>query len=321
MQQITIGENEAGQRFDKMLAKFLNKAPKSFVYKMLRKKNITLNGQKASGSEKLQTGDKVSLFLSDETIAKFSDRHFQCTGEKLDIIYEDNHIVLINKPAGMLSQKASDKDVSLVEHFITYLIQSGQLTEEALQTFRPSVCNRLDRNTSGIVAAGKSLAGLQELSRLFKDRSLGKYYLCLVNGLVEQPSHIRGFLKKNTRTNQVEITQREDTGSTAIETEFVPLKTGQNVTLLEVHLITGKTHQIRAHLASIGHPILGDSKYGNPGVNGLYRRKYGLSHQLLHAYRLTFPVLEGALSNLSGREFKAELPRQFQNIANKETSM
>jgi 23S rRNA pseudouridine955/2504/2580 synthase len=319
MQQIMIGENEAGQRFDKMLAKYLNKAPKSFVYKMLRKKNITLNGQKASGSEKLQTGDKVTLFLSDETIAKFSDTHFQCTGEKLDIIYEDNNIVLINKPAGMLSQKASDKDVSLVEHFITYLIQSGQLTEEALQTFRPSVCNRLDRNTSGIVAAGKSLAGLQELSRLFKDRSLGKYYLCLVNGLVEQPSHIRGFLKKNTRTNQVEITQKEDTGSTAIETEFVPLKTGQNVTLLEVHLITGKTHQIRAHLASIGHPILGDSKYGNPRINGLYSRKYGLSHQLLHAYRLTFPVLEGALSNLSGREFTAELPRQFQNIVNKET--
>lgn len=321
MQQIMIGENEARQRFDKMLAKYLNKAPKSFVYKMLRKKNITLNGQKASGSEKLQTGDKVTLFLSDETIAKFSDTHFQCTGEKLDIIYEDNNIVLINKPAGMLSQKASDKDVSLVEHFITYLIQSGQLTEEALQTFRPSVCNRLDRNTSGIVAAGKSLAGLQELSRLFKDRSLGKYYLCLVNGLVEQPSHIRGFLKKNTRTNQVEITQKEDTGSTAIETEFVPLKTGQNVTLLEVHLITGKTHQIRAHLASIGHPILGDSKYGNPRINGLYSRKYGLSHQLLHAYRLTFPVLEGALSNLSGREFMAELPRQFQNIVNKETSM
>lgn len=316
MQQITIGENEAGQRFDKMLAKYLNKAPKSFLYKMLRKKNITLNGQKASGSEKLQTRDKVSLFLSDETIAKFSDSHFQCTNEKLDIIYEDNHIVLINKPAGMLSQKASDKDVSLVEHFITYLIQSGQLTEEALQTFRPSVCNRLDRNTSGIVAAGKSLAGLQELSRIFKDRSLGKYYLCLVNGLVKQPSHIRGFLKKNTQTNQVEITQKEDTGSTAIETEFVPLKTGQNVTLLEVHLITGKTHQIRAHLASVGHPILGDSKYGNPGVNSLYSRKYRLSHQLLHAYRITFPVLEGALSNLSGREFKAELPRQFQTIIN-----
>lgn len=316
MQQIMIGQNEAGQRFDKMLAKYLNKAPKSFVYKMLRKKNITLNGQKASGSEKLQTGDKVNLFLSDETIAKFSDRHFQYTNEKLDIIYEDNHIVLINKPAGMLSQKASDKDVSLVEHFITYLIQSGHLTEEALQTFRPSVCNRLDRNTSGIVAAGKSLAGLQELSRLFKDRSLGKYYLCLVNGLVEQPSHIRGFLKKDERTNQVEITQNEYTGSTPIETEFVPLKTGQNATLLEVHLITGKTHQIRAHLASIGHPILGDFKYGNPGVNGLCSRKYGLSHQLLHAYRLTFPVLEGALSNLSGGEFTAELPRQFQNIAN-----
>ncbi|CUX44168.1 Ribosomal large subunit pseudouridine synthase C [Clostridium sp. C105KSO13] len=298
-----------------MLAKYLNKAPKSFLYKMLRKKNITLNGKKATGSEKLQSGDEVKLFLSDETIAGFKESHFQFTDEKLDILYEDENIALINKPAGMLSQKASPEDVSLVEHFITYLIQSGQLTEEAMRAFRPSVCNRLDRNTSGIVAAGKSLAGLQELSSLFKDRTIGKYYLCLVEGCVEQPSYIRGFLKKNSRTNQVQITEKDFTGSSAIETEFVPLKTGSDTTLLEVHLITGKTHQIRAHLASAGHPILGDYKYGNPKVNGICRAKYGLTHQLLHAYRITFPHLEGALSHLSGRQFTAALPQYFQKIA------
>ena len=315
MQKITIGENEAGQRFDKMLAKYLNKAPKSFLYKMLRKKNIILNGRKASGSEKLQTGDEVKLFLSDETIAGFSQNHFQCTDQKLDILYEDENIALINKPAGMLSQKASPEDVSLVEHFITYLVQSGQLTKEAMRTFHPSVCNRLDRNTSGIVAAGKSMAGLQDLSRLFKDRTIGKYYLCLVDGRVEYSSHIRGYLKKNNRTNQVEISEKEKPGSSAIETEFSPFKTGADTTLLEVHLITGKTHQIRAHLASVGHPILGDQKYGDSKLNDTCCRKYNLNHQLLHAYKITFPQLDGALSNLSGQEFFADLPLHFQRIA------
>ncbi len=298
-----------------MLAKYLNKAPKSFLYKMLRKKNITLNGQKAAGSEKLHIGDEVKLFLSDETITGFSDRHFQCRPEKLDIFYEDENIALINKPAGMLSQKTSPDDVSLVEHFITYLIQSGQLTEEGMRTFRPSVCNRLDRNTSGIIAAGKSLTGLQDLSRLFKDRSIGKYYLCLVDGRLEHSSHIGGFLKKNSQTNRVKISQKEETGSSVIETEFVPLKTGADTTLLEVHLITGKTHQIRAHLASVGHPILGDYKYGGRKINDFCRTEYGLTHQLLHAYRITFPSLEGALSNLSGKEFFAEPPQYFQRIA------
>lgn len=300
---------------DKMLAKYLNKAPKSFLYKMLRKKNIILNGRKASGSEKLRTGDEVKLFLSDETIAGFSENHFQCTDQKLDILYEDENIALINKPAGMLSQKASPDDVSLVEHFITYLIQSGQLTGEAMRTFHPSVCNRLDRNTSGIVAAGKSMAGLQDLSRLFKDRTIGKYYLCLVDGRVERPSHICGYLKKNNRTNQVEISEKEKPGSSAIKTEFSPLKTGADTTLLEVHLITGKTHQIRAHLASVGHPILGDRKYGDSKLNDACRRKYDLNHQLLHAYKIIFPQLEGTLSNLSGKEFFADLPQGFQKIA------
>ena len=156
MQEIKITEQEAGQRFDKLLGKYLNKAPKSFLYKMLRKKNITLNGKKASGNEKLAKGDCVKLFLSDETIQKFSEAFSGYTNVSLDILYEDADIILINKPVGMLSQKAARSDESLVEHLISYLIQSHALTEEDLRTFRPSICNRLDRNTSGIVAAGKS---------------------------------------------------------------------------------------------------------------------------------------------------------------------
>ena len=189
MKEIIITSREAGQRLDKYLGKYLREAPKSFIYKMLRKKNITLNGKKADGSEKVQEQDVVRLYFAEDTLNKFTgikekqDRKiWPC--RKLDIIYEDEQVCLINKPAGMLSQKAKPEDVSLVEYFIGYLLQSGQITEQELARFQPSVCNRLDRNTSGIVAAGKTMAGLQELSRLFHDRTMHKYYRCLVKGQI-----------------------------------------------------------------------------------------------------------------------------------------
>lgn len=335
MRHITIGENEAGQRMDKMLAKYLREAPKSFLYKMLRKKNITLNGKKASGNEQLKKGDEVKFFLSEETILKFlgsshkknvkglvlsksqeaSSRSDNPLQKEPEILYEDKNVVLFNKPVGILSQKAEEGDISLVEYLISHLLATESLKEEALQTFRPSVCNRLDRNTSGLVAAGKSFAGLQELSRLFKERSLGKYYLCLVSKRVDRASHIEGFLRKNSLDNKVEVTCEQAEGSTPIETTYEPLVLGDQVSLVKVHLLTGKTHQIRAHLASIGHPIVGDMKYGDKRVNSYFRRQYGLRHQLLHAYLLAFPKIEGALSNLSGKEFTAPLPLEFEKIA------
>ena len=187
MKEFTINANEAGQRFDKYLGKLLREAPKSFCYKMLRKKNITLNGGKATGAEKLNTGDRIKLFLSDETFDKFAgaDTKPARAHHVLDIVYEDDNILLINKPVGMLSQPADGKEPSLVEFLTGYLLETGAVTEESLHTFRPSVCNRLDRNTSGIVAAGKSLAGLQELSLLFHDRGLHKFYRCLVQGSIK----------------------------------------------------------------------------------------------------------------------------------------
>ena len=315
MQEIKITEQEAGQRFDKLLGKYLNKAPKSFLYKMLRKKNITLNGKKASGNEKLVKGDCVKLFLSDETIQKFSEVFSGYTNVDLDIIYEDEDIILINKPVGMLSQKADKTDASLVEHLISYLIQTHALTQEDLRTFRPSVCNRLDRNTSGIVAAGKSMIGLQSLSQMFHDRTIGKYYLCLTAGRIERSSRVEGWLIKNERTNRVEVCYEEVPGSVRIITEYLPLKCHNDVTLLQVHLITGKTHQIRAHLASIGHPLLGDHKYGLPNINREYEQKYQLQFQLLHAARLQFPVCTKALSSVSEKEFQAPLPELFCRIA------
>ena len=320
MQELKITENEAGQRLDKFLLKYMSRAPKSFIYKMLRKKNITLNGKKAQGNEQLRQGDAVKLFLSDDTIGKFSETRTAGYAEtELDILYEDKHTIFINKPAGMLSQKAAAEDVSLVEHLIAYLLKTGQISEEALATFRPSVCNRLDRNTSGIVAAGKSLAALQQLSAMFRERSLKKYYLCLVHGRVTEARRISGFLSKDERTNRVRVQRAGERRSpqkeeARIETEYRPLRSGDGVTLLEVHLITGKTHQIRAHLAAEGHPIIGDYKYGMRSVNDSFKREYGLSTQLLHSCRLCFPECTGALSELSGREITAPVPDLFRRI-------
>ena len=319
MREIIINSNEAGQRFDKFLGKYLSEASMGFLFKMLRKKNITLNGKKATGKEKLNKGDSVKLFLSDETIEKFSGKvDIKLYDKKLDIIYEDENVLLINKPAGMLSQKAQQLDVSVVEYLISYLIKSEQLNEKDLKTFHPSVCNRLDRNTSGLIAAGKSLVGLQELSRMFKDRSMGKYYLCIVSGIVDKPSRIKGYLCKDEKTNKVTVLNEQNEDSSYIETAYRPIKSGDNVTLLEVLLVTGKTHQIRAHLASIGHPLIGDTKYGNRHVNDEFKKKYGLKNHLLHSYRIVFPKLEGPLENLSNKEFKAGLSKEFKNIGVKE---
>lgn len=314
MKEIIIAENEAGQRLDKFLAKYLNEAPKSFFYKMLRKKNIVLNGKKATGNEKLNVGDSVKLFLADETIEKFSSNQIQKASTNLDIIYEDEHMLLINKPVGMLSQKAEQKDESLVEYLITYLLDTGSITKEELRTFHPSICNRLDRNTSGIVAAGKSLAGLQKLSELFKDRTLKKYYRCLVKGEVKENQYIKGYLYKDEKSNKVTVLANARKDSLPIETEYRPISVYDGCTLLEVHLITGRTHQIRAHLASVGHPIIGDYKYGNKRINDIFKKEFGLESQLLHAYRLEFPKLDGALSKVSEKMFIAEIPSLFENI-------
>jgi len=314
MQQIEITAGEAGQRFSKMLERYLSEASKSFIYKMLRKKNITLNGKRASGNEKLEAGDQVKLFLADETIAKFSRTEMiKKTGE-LDIIYEDDDILLINKPVGLLSQKAGPDDISVVEYVISYLYASGQATPDGLRRFHPAVCNRLDRNTSGLIAAGKSITGLQEMGKMFHDRTLEKFYLCVVAGRITKAEYIKGYLHKDKTTNQVTVTAVEKSGSLPIETEYVPLAAGSRFSLLEVHLITGRAHQIRAHLSSIGHPVAGDYKYGSRPVNDRLKKIYGLKSQLLHSYRLELPSDCGGLPRLAGRRFIASPPLLFKKI-------
>ena len=191
MREFLIQKNEAGQRFDKYLKKLLCSAPDSFIYKMLRKKNIVLNDKKAGGSEKLQLYDTVKLYLAEETFLKFSASEEAACLPEIDlgelpfgVLYEDEEILVINKPAGMLSQKAKQEDISANEYILSYLLLTGSIRETEFATFRPSVCNRLDRNTSGILIAGKTLKGLQEMSENLKNRSLKKYYYALVKGEV-----------------------------------------------------------------------------------------------------------------------------------------
>ncbi len=345
MYQAKITEKEAGQRFDKYLHRILPNAGSSFMYKMLRKKNITLNDRKADGSEKIAVGDSVKIYFSDDTLAKFRgvaepnnsedivnvfepqskmNVRTNFTADYLTayhkisgicILYENDHILLADKPAGVLSQKAERTDISLNEWLIGYLLTSGFMKEEELMTYKPSVCNRLDRNTSGIVLCAKSLRGAQMLGELLKNRTLHKYYQLYVKGAVNEEQLIEGYLYKDEKRNKVYITTASNEQQSYIKTAYKPIKVECDKTLLEVELITGKPHQIRAHLASIGHPLLGDYKYGDKAWNEEYRKNYHVRSQLLHAYKVEFPQLEEPFTDISGKTFYAKLPDIFQKVS------
>ncbi len=317
MRTVIINQNEAGQRLDKFLLKYMNLAGKSFIYKMLRKKNIVLNNKKCDGSERLNSGDEVKLFLSEETIWKFMETktsQLDIDTSGLNIIYEDDNIMIIDKPAGMLSQKAESGDISLVELITAYLIKSGSITEENLKTFKPAVCNRLDRNTSGLVVAGKSLAGLQVMAEAFKKRTISKYYLCVVDGVITTKSRVDAYIYKDEAANKVTLCGADHEEAQHIITKYEPICDNGSLTLLRVHLITGRSHQIRAHLSALGHPVIGDNKYGNIMLNRKFRKEYGIKNQLLHAYELIMPKFNERLENISGQTFAARLPEDFEAV-------
>ena len=317
MQVLVIAPEEAGQRLDKLLGKYLNQAGKGFLYKMMRKKNITLNGKKCDGSERLKAGDQVRLFLADETIEKFRSEVSAdvLSLEAPEVIYEDSNILILNKPSGMLSQKAREQDISLNDLMLNYLVGSGKITPKQLRAFRPSICNRLDRNTSGLVVAGRSMSGLQIMNQAFKERSMEKYYLCIVKGWVREKQQIQGYLIKDHRANQVRILNRPADEAQPIATAYEPLAYGKDLTLLQVELLTGRSHQIRAHLASIGHPIGGDTKYGDPELNRRLRTECGVKNQLLHSWKLVMPeTLTEPLSALAGKTFLAPVPEEFSRV-------
>lgn len=309
MQEFLIQKNEAGQRFDKYLKKLLKYAPQNFIYKMLRKKNFVLNGKKAGGSERLKEGDSIKLYLSDETFSTFAAAGNLAEEEEyfpkidlnrlpFEILYEDDDVLVLNKPAGMLSQRAKKEDASANEYLISYLLSSHALSREELKTFRPSICNRLDRNTSGILIAGKSLKGLQEASEKLRNRRIQKYYRCIVEGRVTSREKMMGYFCKDEAANLAFIQNRPGMGKEKqAEMEYRPILNFPDATLLEVHLITGRSHQIRAQLSLAGHPVLGDLKYGASKQKGVHR-------QMLHASRIVWE---------DGREIIAQDPPDMKN--------
>lgn len=308
MQELTITDLEAGQRLNKYMMKYLNQAPSSFIYKMLRKKNITRNGKKASGDEILECGDVIKVFLADETIEKFRvvQASKQTSGITLQILYHDSDILAVHKPVGVLSQKAQKDDYSINEAIVDYCLSMRILTVKQLETFHPSISNRLDRNTSGIILAGISLKGSQTLARILKGHTCEKYYYTIVAGEMKQCIHEKAYIVKDTKKNQSKIQKTACPGASMIETAFTPLCVKNGFTLLQVQLFTGKSHQIRAHLQSLGYPMAGDTKYGNPAVNRKLRERYHLNHQLLHAGRLVLPDIP---------EITDPLPAEFQKVA------
>ena len=326
MKDIVISANEEGQRLDKFLKKYFKEAGSGFLYKMLRKKNIVLNKNKAAGSEKLNAGDIISIFMSDETISKFrgeekkrisepkikidiktdghtNQKYIKYNSYRIDILYEDEYIIFFNKPAGILSQKAKKDDISMVEILECYLLKTGQISDENIQ--KPGICSRLDRNTGGVMACGKNLKGLQALTEAIKERRVSKYYRCIVEGIPESESILSGYLIKDIDNNKVYISDDKYQNEKYIRTEFKVIDTYDDKALLEVKLITGRTHQIRAHLAYKGFPIAGDVKYGAAADSRL-------KHYLLHAYKVRFGKEEGILSGVSEKTVMAPLPEEFE---------
>ena len=341
MKSFIAGKNEAGQRFDKYLGKLLREAPKSFIYKMLRKKNITLNGRKASGSEILSSGDEIRLFFSDDTFIKFSGIAVSgnsgyrisdvgnpmtavtghrpgrnvVTDEKSaafaqNIIYEDEDLIFWNKPRGILSQPDHSGKDSIVEMLTAYLLVSGKLTENDLVTFRPAPVNRLDRNTSGIVMCGVSLRGLRFLSGAVHDRTVTKKYLCVIRGHITDGRY-EAYLRKTASDNKVKVSDGPIDGGKKIITVFRTIGSRDGYSTVEALLVTGRTHQIRAHLAHLGNPIVGDPKYGNPDTNREVTDRYGIRYQMLHAAEIAFSETEETFGYLSGKTFNAVIPEEF----------
>ena len=322
MIRLIVGEKDAGQRLDKYLHRYMPLAGNGFLYKMLRKKNITLGGARADGSERLSCGDEICLYLSDETVRKFrSSAAEHLSFRPLDVLFENGDYLIVNKPSGILTQRDHSGENALSDDVLGYLMRNGSITEETLLHFRPSPANRLDRNTSGIVLFGKTLAGQQILAGLIRKRKIRKYYLTLVSG--HFPGKIRkdAWLLKDRKNNTSKILSSPEEGAEEIRTVFTPSAyyggregNEDGWTLLEAELLTGKPHQIRAGLSSLGFPSAGDPKYGDPDCNRFLFEKYRLRSQLLHAYKIVFSDEDIVPDVFRGKTFTAPCPPAFERI-------
>lgn len=327
MREITITANDAGRRLDRFLRKYLKEASLGEIYKFIRK-DVKVNGKRKNESYMLAEDDVLTLYLSDETLEKLIGKPEDRSAAKrtFSIVFEDENVLAISKPAGLLTHGDSEnKKDHLANQVKDYLIAKGEYNPRTEKVFAPAPSGRLDRNTSGIILFGKNSEALRELNRAMREDGIDKYYLAIACGIIDRRMELGGTLTKDELSNKVSISEDED--GRDVLTIVNPLEVlsygpGLDATLSEIKLVTGRTHQIRAHLASIGRPIIGDSKYAEGTgreaklLNSYMREKFSLSTQLLHAARLEMIGMQGVLSYLNGQVFEAPLSPKFENILN-----
>ncbi|OLR55708.1 hypothetical protein BHK98_06295 [Hornefia porci] len=315
MKNIDIGENEQNQRLDRFLRKYLNGAPLGFIYKAIRK-DVKVNGRRAGRDRILRSGDVVSLYIGDADLALFHrGKKTENVRRQFRIAYEDENILVVEKPAGLLTHgDGKEKKNHLTNQVISYLTATGGYDPSREKTFVPAPVNRLDRNTSGLVIFGRNYRALQHFNELIRERgSIRKFYLTIVCGDLRESLRLRGEMVKREDKNMVRVGEELPGGKT-METVAVPLRRGGGFTLAEVEILTGRTHQIRAQLAAAGYPVIGDAKYGDPGVNRVIRERFGQTTQLLHAWRLVFDHCGEGYEYLDGMEIRGEPPARFRSI-------
>ena len=304
MKEFIINQNDSGQRVDKFLQKAVKRLPQNLMYKYLRTKRIKLNGKKCEISTKLQFGDKMELYINDEFFDESIENEFMSAPANLNIVYEDENILLIDKKNGLVVHEDDEQTVdTLINRVKHYLFDKGEYNPLEESSFAPSLCNRLDRNTGGIVIAAKNAESLRILNQKIKDRELEKRYLCVTVCLPPKDSDTAtAYLEKDETKNQVFVSDKKTSKNKTIITKYTVIAKKGQLALLDVDLITGRTHQIRAHLAHLGCPILGDGKYGLNNVN----KEYNIKTQALYSYKLTFKFTtdSGILSYLDSKSFE-----------------